>query len=169
MDLGSMICTPKDPQCPRCPLLDECKGKASGNPERYPFRAAKKKIPHVEALSAVIRRNGKILIRQRPPEGLLGGLWEFPNWKIEEIGRSRLRLRNHIRKETGMNVNVGESIGTFQQTFSHFKLTLKVFNCEVIDGRGKGKWVPLKNLSHLPMSRIHRRIADVLSDRRWKI
>jgi A/G-specific adenine glycosylase len=169
MDLGSMICTPKDPQCPRCPLLDECKGKASGNPESYPSRTIKKRIPHVKALSAVIRRNGKILIRQRPPEGLLGGLWEFPNWKIEEIGRSRLRLRNHIRKETGMNVNVGESIGTFQQTFSHFKLTLKVFNCEVIDGRGKGKWVPLKNLSHLPMSRIHRRIADVLSDRRWKI
>jgi A/G-specific adenine glycosylase len=164
MDLGSMICTPKEPQCPRCPLLDECKGKTLGSPESYPSRATKKRIPHIEALSAVIRRNGKILIRQRPPEGLLGGLWEFPNWKIEEKGRSRLRLRlrNYIKKETGMNVNVKESIGTFQQTFSHFKLTLKVFNCEAIDGRGKGKWIPIKNLDQLAMPRIHRRIAGVI-------
>jgi A/G-specific adenine glycosylase len=169
MDLGSIICTPKQPLCFRCPLRDECKARALGNPETYPFTVTKKRIPHVEGLSAVIRRKGKILIRQRPPEGLLGGLWEFPNWKIEEIGRSRLRLRNHIRKETEMSVNVNESIGTFQQTFSHFKLTLKVFNCEVIDGRGKGKWVPARDLGSFPMSRIHRRIANVLSDRRWKM
>jgi len=99
----------------------------------------------------------------------LGGLWEFPNWKIEEIGRSRLRLRNHIRKETGMNVNVGESIGTFQQTFSHFKLTLRVFNCEAIDGRGKGKWVSIKHLDQFAMSRIHRRIANSISNFRFQI
>jgi A/G-specific adenine glycosylase len=169
MDLGSMICTPKEPQCPRCPLLKECRGKALGNPEKYPAKVVKKKIPHVEALSAVIRKNGNILMRQRPPKGLLGGLWEFPNWKIEEIGRSRLRLRNHIRKETGINVEIKESIGTFQQTFSHFKLTLKVFNCEAMEGRGKGEWVPVRDLGSYPMSRIHRRIANVLSDGRWKI
>jgi A/G-specific adenine glycosylase len=110
-------------------------------------------------------------MRQRPPEGLLGGLWEFPNWKIEQGIRSRLRLRlrNRIKKETGMNVTVKEPIGTFHQTFSHFKLTLKVFRCEAIDGMGKGKWVPVKNLDQLAMPRIHRRIANVLSDRRWKI
>jgi A/G-specific adenine glycosylase len=164
MDLGSMICTPKEPQCPRCPLLDECKAKTLGNPETYPSRVRKKRIPHVDALSAVIRRNGKLLMRQRPPEGLLGGLWEFPNWKMKEKGRSRLRLslRNNIKKEMGMNVTVKELIGTFQQTFSHFKLTLMVFNCEAIDGRGKGKWIPIKHLEQLAMSRIHRRIAGVM-------
>jgi A/G-specific adenine glycosylase len=166
MDLGSMICTPKEPQCPRCPLMDECKGKALGNPESYPSKVVKKRIPHRVALSAVIQRNGKILLRQRPPKGLLGGLWEFPNWKIEEKGRSslRLRLRNYIKKEMGMNVNVKESIGTFKQTFSHFKLTLHAFNCEVIGGKAKGKWVPIKSLQQLAMSRIHRRIAEVIDE-----
>ena len=166
MDLGSIICTAKAPQCPRCPLIKECQGKAFGNPESYPSRTVKKRIPHIEALSAVIRRNGKILVRQRPTEGLLGGLWEFPNWKMKEKRRSRLRLRlrNDIKKEMGMNVDVKESMGTFQQTFSHFKLTLHVFDCEATDGRGKGKWIPLKDLSRLPMSRLHRRIAEVISD-----
>ncbi len=129
-----------------------CKGKASGHPERYPSRVIKKKIPHIGAISAVIEKKGKVLLNQRPPKGLLGGLWEFPNWRSEGKGRLRLRLRNYIKKEMGMNVKVKESIGTFQQTFSHFKLTLHVFNCEAIDEKGKGKWVPIKNLDQLAMS-----------------
>jgi A/G-specific adenine glycosylase len=164
MDLGSMICTPKGPKCSHCPLRQFCKGKAWGEPERYPAKGVKKTIPHIEAVSAVIQKNGKILLHQRPPKGLLGGLWEFPNWWIEEkrLERLRLRLRNCIKKETGLNVEVKELIGTFQQTYSHFKLTLHVFHCQPLIGKAKGKWVPIRNLSLLPMSRIHRRIANTL-------
>jgi A/G-specific adenine glycosylase len=168
MDLGAMVCISKDPQCSRCPLDHLCKGKASGNPEKYPSRIAKKKIPHIEAISAVIVRDRKVLLNQRPPKGLLGGLWEFPNWKTEEKGRlrSRLRLRTHIKKEMGMNVEVTEPLGTFKQTFTHFKLTLHTFYCQATGNgkKGKGKWIPIKNLDQLAMSRIHRRIANVLSD-----
>jgi A/G-specific adenine glycosylase len=169
MDLGALICTPKDPLCHRCPLHRYCKAKALGNPERYPSRVVKKRIPHIEAISGVILRNQKVLLHQRPPKGLLGGLWEFPNWRSEESGRLRLRLRDHIKKEMGMNVAVKESIGTFKQTFTHFKLALYVFNCEAIGGRGKGKWVAVRNLHLLPMSKVHRRIANSISDFRLQI
>jgi A/G-specific adenine glycosylase len=162
MDLGSMLCTPKDPQCPRCPLRDLCKGKASGEPERFPAKSIKKKIPHIEAVAAVIQQNGKVLLKQRPPKGLLGGLWDFPNWRIQGEGRLRLRLRNRIQKEMGINVEVKESIGTFRQTFSHFKLTLQVLHCQSLNGKAKGKWVPIRNLHLFPMSRIHRKIAETI-------
>jgi A/G-specific adenine glycosylase len=158
MDLGSMLCTPKEPGCNQCPLHQYCKGYLSGKPESYPPRTVKKRIPHVTALSAVIQRDGKVLLNQRPPTGFLGGLWEFPNWEIE--GEKRLRLRNYIEKEMGVNVKVKESIGTFQQTYSHFKLTLQVFDCHHLNGKGKGKWIPIRKLPLLPMSRIHRRIAE---------
>jgi adenine-specific DNA glycosylase len=65
----------------------------------------------------------------------------------------------------GMNINVKESIGTFQQTFSHFKLTLHVFDCETTARERKGKWVPIKNLDQLAMPRIHRRIAEAIQPR----
>jgi A/G-specific adenine glycosylase len=163
MDLGSTICTLKEPQCPRCPLRDLCKGKAAGNPERFPTKTLKKKIPHIEAVSAVIQRDGKVLLQQRPPEGLLGGLWEFPNWPIEEKQRSRarLRLRSYIKKEIVSNVEVKELVGTFQQTYSHFRLTLHAYYCQSRDAK-KGKWVPVSKLHLFPMSRIHRRIAERL-------
>jgi A/G-specific adenine glycosylase len=160
MDLGAMICTPKEPQCSKCPLREFCKGKASGKPERFPTKTARKKIPLVESVSVVIRKDGKVLLNQRPPVGLLGGLWEFPNWEIQR--EKRLRLRNHIKKEMGVNVKVKESIGTFQQTYSHFRLTLQVFHCQHLNGKGKGKWVPIQDLHLFPMSRIHRRIAEVI-------
>jgi len=170
MDLGAMVCTPRNPLCLRCPLQRLCKAKAQGKPERYPLKAAKKRIPRVDAFSVLIERNGKLLVRQRPPEGLLGGLWEFPNWKTEDKRglRSKLRLRNHIKKELGVNVKVKESIGTFQQTFSHFKLTLHVFQCESsnLDKNRGGKWIPIQNLDQLAMSRIHRRIAEMVMNRR---
>jgi A/G-specific adenine glycosylase len=162
MDLGSIICTPKDPQCPCCPLKDLCQGYLSGKPESYPPRTIKKPIPHVTAVSAVIQKCEKVSLRQRPPRGLLGGLWEFPNWRIDE--RRRLRLRNHIKKEMGLNVEVKGLIGTFHQTYSHFKLTLHVYYCQASNGKGKGggRWVPVKNLNLFPMSTIHCKIADTL-------
>jgi A/G-specific adenine glycosylase len=95
-------------------------------------------------------------------KGLLGGLWDFPNWRIEGEGRLRLRLRNYIKKDMGMNVEVKESIGIFRQTFSHFKLTLHVFDCHYLNGKGKGKWVPIRKLHFFPMPRIHRRIAETI-------
>ncbi len=165
MDLGAMICTPEDPQCPRCPLRHLCKGKASGEPTKYPSKKVRKKIPLITAVSAVIQRNGRVLLNHRPPKGLLGGLWEFPSWRSGESGglRLRSRLRSYIKREMGMNAEVKDSIGTFKQTFTHFKLTLHVFHCEAIDGKGKGKWVPTWSLHLFPMSRIHRRIAESIS------
>lgn len=162
MDLGSMLCTAKEPQCPYCPLHRFCKGSASGEPEKLPTKKIKKKIPHIEAIASVIQKDGKVLLNQRPPKGLLGGLWEFPNWRIEGKGRLRLRLRlrNTIKKEMGLNVKVDELIGVLHQTFSHFKLTLHVYYCVAMGKNKKGRWVAVGNLHLLPMSRIHRRIAE---------
>jgi A/G-specific adenine glycosylase len=164
MDFGSMLCTLKEPQCLHCHLHLFCKGSASGNPEKFPSKGIKKTIPHMESVSAVIKKGGKVLLKQRPPVGLLGGLWEFPNWRIEgkQRMRLRLRLRNTIKKEMKMDVEVKELIGVFNQTYSHFKLTLHVFYCPPLDRRGKGKWVPVKSLPLLPMSRIHRRVAEMI-------
>ena len=166
MDLGSMVCTVKEPGCEHCPLHNVCKARASGKPESYPSKRIRKTIPHVESVSAVIKKNGKVLLRQRPPSGLLGGLWEFPNWTMKEKERSRLRLRlrNHLKKDIGITADVKELIGTFRHTFSHFKLTLHPYHCQSTNGKGKGKWVRIKDLSLLPMSRIHRKIAERIDE-----
>ena len=172
MDLGATICTPKEPSCSLCPLRNLCRAKALGNPERYPTKAKKRKIPHVNGVSAVIVRDGKVLLHQRPPRGFSGGLWEFPNWRVQgEKSRSR-RLLKGIKEERNLSVAVKDRIGIFEQTYSHFKLTLHVYHCQAAEGdkTGVGRWVRIRDLHRFPMSRIHRRISQtILEDRKTRI
>jgi A/G-specific adenine glycosylase len=160
MDLGSTICTPKNPLCLHCPIKNICKGYRLGEPERFPSRVVKKRIPHIEAVTAVIEKGGKVLLKQRAAKGFLGGLWEFPNWRLDGGKDLTSFLRAKVKSDLGLKVKWKDHLGTFKQTYSHFKLTLQVFDCEHLNGKGKGKWVPIKNLGQLAMSRIHRRIAD---------
>ena len=74
--------------------------------------------------------------------------------------RVRLRLRNTIKKEMKMDVEVKELIGVFNQTYSHFKLTLHVYDCFATGKNKKGRWVAVGDLHLLPMSKIDRRISE---------
>ncbi|MEK7244306.1 MAG: NUDIX domain-containing protein, partial [Thermodesulfobacteriota bacterium] len=69
----------RKPDCPVCPLQDDCRARVQGLVHRLPVRGKKKSIPHREVVSAVIRDgNGRLLIVQRPARGLLGSRWKFP-------------------------------------------------------------------------------------------
>ena len=78
MDLGAMICTPKNPDCTACCLRSLCLAYSKGLQKTLPVKSPGRKVPHYHIAAGVIWRGGKILITQRPAEGLLGGLWEFP-------------------------------------------------------------------------------------------
>ena len=163
MDLGATVCTPKKPSCPRCPLRSLCRAKGVGHPERYPTKAKKRKIPHVNGVSAVILRDRKVLLHQRPPKGFSGGLWEFPNWRDPGGKNQNRRLVKWIKEERNVSVTVKDQIGIFEQTYSHFKLTLHVYVCHALSGKSSGRWVSIRDLHRFPMSRIHRRIAQAIT------
>jgi A/G-specific adenine glycosylase len=88
MDIGATICRPKAPNCPFCPLVDDCRAAASGEPQAFPGRVAKP--PRPEKVGAVFfaeRSNGAFLARRRPPRGLLGGTMELPGgpWRAGDL------------------------------------------------------------------------------------
>jgi A/G-specific adenine glycosylase len=86
MDLGAMVCTPRRPDCPRCPLGAACQARESGHPEMLPRKAAKRRRPERHAIAFLaVRGDGRVLLRRRPPDGLLGGMMELPAtaWRDE--------------------------------------------------------------------------------------
>ena len=168
MDLGASLCTPKDPDCPACPLADSCQAKALGIQEQRPVSTPKPTIPHHVVTAAVIRKDDRVLITCRPPHGLLGGLWEFPGGKRLE-GEDLINcLQREIREELGVEVEVGEELGEFKHAYTHFRVTLHAFYCRILLGELRlieatdMRWVTLSELKQYPMGKIDRQISKSL-------
>ena len=81
MELGSMLCTPKLPNCFICPVREHCRAIHEMNPETLPIKLAKKKPKDVTHIVIAAERNGKYLFEQRPAEGLWSNMWQLPTWQ----------------------------------------------------------------------------------------
>jgi len=168
MDLGALICVPKNPRCPLCPLKDECLSQKNGTQDRRPILKPKKRTPKFVHAAGVVIKDGKVLLAQRPREGLLGGMWEFPNGRVE--GRPADELESILMLEYNLKVRRGESVGVVKHAYTHLKVTQHIFHCQLISKSNNGnlKWVKLKELDNYPMGRIDRQIAGMLDGQVYK-
>lgn len=129
MELGQRICRPRDPECGDCPLGDLCLAKQRGTQTMRPVKAPKTPIPHYDVAAGLIWHNEQLLIAQRPPDGLLGGLWEFPGGKRENGETLEACLRRELREELAIDVEVGALFVKVKHAFTHFKITLYAYEC----------------------------------------
>ena len=175
MELGALVCTPRRPNCPECPLNLICRAAALGVQEELPVKIPQAEIPHYVVTAAVIWRDGQVLIAQRPQAGLLGGMWEFPGGKVEPGENLVDCLQREIREELDAEVEVGEPLGIYEHAYSHFRVTLHAFLCRLNGGEPQPiqpqalLWIPPTNLKDYPMGKIDRAIAgrvdEMMSDR----
>lgn len=169
MDLGALICTPRAPDCPRCPLANQCEARRLGIQEERPVAAPKAEVPHYTVTAAVIERDGQFLIAQRPPAGLLGGLWEFPGGKLQPGEDLAACLQREIIEELGVRIRVGQALGIYRHAYTHFRVTLHAFHCTLANGCQPQpievhnlRWVSPDELTDYPMGKIDRQIASNL-------
>jgi len=80
MDLGATVCTRTKPDCARCPLARNCLAYASGSPTDWPHKKPKKVKPVRKTLMLLAVRDNAVLLQRRPPSGIWGGLWSFPQF-----------------------------------------------------------------------------------------
>lgn len=172
MDLGALLCTPRSPDCERCPLNDLCQARALGVQEERPVLSPRPALPHHTVTAAVIRRDGKVLVARRPSGGLLGGLWEFPGGKLEAEEELGDGLRREICEELGVEVIVGAPLGVYHHSYTHFRITLHAFECRLAAGEpcpleaSELRWAAPAELASFPMGKIDRRIAGSLAGRK---
>ncbi len=168
MELGATVCLAQTPKCLLCPLNDSCQARLLGLELALPVKSAKKPLPHYHVTAAVISLAGKVLIAQRPPEGMLGGLWEFPGGKQEASESLADCLRREIREELGLEIAVGEPLVTVKHSYTHFKITLHAFACRLIKGQPQAlgvadwRWVTLDEIDTLPFPRTDQKIIEAL-------
>ena len=135
MELGSRVCTPQSPSCPTCPVGDWCRAKAElDDPASLPRKVPKKQRPHYQVAAGLIRKGDELLIAQRPAEGMLGGLWEFPGGKQEPGETLPECLVREIREELGIEIEVGARLTSVDHAYSHFSITLHAFAARYVRG-----------------------------------
>ena len=171
MDLGATLCTPRNPDCGRCPLQAHCQAYRLRLQDERPVVVVKPAVPHYTVTAAVIERQGSFLITQRPPDGLLGGLWEFPGGKLHPGEDLPAGLQREICEELGVAVRVGEEIGVYRHAYTHFRVTLHAFCCHLLNGQQPQpiqaqdlRWVNPADLAGYPMGKIDRQIAAHLAE-----
>ncbi len=169
MDIGALICIPKVPRCDQCPVNALCQAYALGLQAERPVRKPKKAVPHHIVTAAVILRDEEVLIAQRPLDGLLGGLWEFPGGKLERGEDLVSGLKREIQEELDVEVEVLGSFGVYEHAYTHFRVTLHAFGCALTDGQPRPKaatdlaWALPAQLQDYPMGKIDRQIAERLA------
>jgi A/G-specific adenine glycosylase len=128
MDLGATICTPRRPACGLCPVRGDCCGFAEGLAEALPYREARGERPTRRGAAFVaLRTDGAVLLRQRPPQGLLGGMLETPSSPWEE-GRPNGRS---LVEYAPLKASWRKLPGLVAHTFTHFHLELTVYRAQV--------------------------------------
>ncbi len=127
MDLGAMLCTPRDPACDVCPLKLHCVARQENRQGALPMKPVKKAVPIRQAVAVLVRdETGRVLLTQRTEEGLLSGMWELPNISVTRKP-TRCDALRALRDEAGLVASRAEPLGRVRHFFSHFELLFYVY------------------------------------------
>ncbi len=120
MDLGATVCTRSQPRCQDCPLNGDCLALAEGRESELPQRKPRKATPLRQTVFVIVRDpRGCVLLERRPPAGVWGGLWSFPECEPgTDVGA-------WCREHLGVAVKPVRELAALRHTFSHFRLDIQ--------------------------------------------
>ncbi|UIP07990.1 A/G-specific adenine glycosylase [Erythrobacter sp. SDW2] len=151
MDLGSQVCTVRQPQCLLCPLASHCTARTL-DPERFPVKPAKKARPVRQGRAFWIVREDAVWLVRRQGSGMLGGMRALPDdgWSARGDGHGEPPLPGEWA-----------SRGVVRHGFTHFEIELEVLACAGNnDMPGQGEWWPLERLTEAGLPTLFAKAAQ---------
>jgi len=138
MDLGATVCRPRRPLCDACPIAADCRARAEGAPETYPRRTPKAERPHRHGVAYRLMCGREIGLVQRPPRGLLGGMAGLPTsaWRAAPFSAGEAVASAPAKADW-------ISVGAIEHVFTHFSLSLAVYEAGVGSKSAGFLWTPI--------------------------
>jgi A/G-specific adenine glycosylase len=151
MELGALLCTPREPQCGDCPIAKGCVAHRDGRVHELPELAKRPQVTQRRFVAFVAENRGQVLVRQRPAGVVNAHLWEFPNLEIGVNGGQKDRTM------------AGKTpFCTIKHSITRYRITLEAFRVSARFARkwngGNERWVDRKKLDSLPFTSAHRKI-----------
>ena len=168
MELGALICRPRNPACSHCPLNRHCMAHQTGQVIRYPKRQKSRATPRYHIAVGVIYKNDRVLITRRKAEGLLGGLWEFPGGKIRNGESAQAACIREIKEEVNLSVHIDRHLAQIKHAYTHFKIVMEVFCCHYKSGRVRLKgpvgfrWIGFDEFKNYPFPRANHKFIPLI-------
>lgn len=132
MDLGATLCTRARPRCDDCPLVSECRAHAAGRERDFPGSRPRRDLPVRKTHMLMVRNTqGEVLLQQRPPSGIWGGLWSLPEIDSMEIAAE------WCRRQLGQDIGRIDAWPALRHTFSHFHLDITPLLIELGENRAQ--------------------------------
>jgi A/G-specific adenine glycosylase len=178
MELGALICQPDNPGCDRCPVSASCRARSLGKPERFPVRKPRRKSVPVDVAVLLIRRRARYLMEWREPgpgdqgqPDYLRQIWNFPMSEVVDGDSSPIDLVARVAEARGLDLRLGDRLGTARHTVTFRRITLHVWDARVEghDSRSsratesRWKWVrPAQLGTELPVSALAKKALGVV-------
>ncbi len=121
----------------------------------------------LEVCVAVVRREGRLLVRRRPRGSHLAGTWEFPGGKRRPGERGRACAERETREETGLVVRAGAEIARVRHDYPERRVLLRFFSCVAVVGRLRRsralRWVSPRALRRMRIPEANRSLVRRLA------
>ena len=158
MDLGAIVCSRGMPKCDACPVQPSCLAHAQGLVEELPTPRTRKIIPERSTTMLIMEHDGHLLLVQRPPKGIWGGLWSLP-----EVEEGWVPASIHEWQSTPDNTDfhakasvITSRLAAFQHVFTHFRLHIQPYAMRFsgktrpeipsIGHQDEARWVPVTQI-----------------------
>ena len=168
MDIGSLICKPYSVSCNQCPLSNSCKGFLNGSPLLYPIYKYKKSLPVKNIIAGLVQHNDKIFITKRKDDGALGGLWELPMILVKDYN-DRSLFKKLLKDKYNLNLKINNKIGNILHSFSHYKMNIEIFNCEIMNIRNQkssnnniSKWINRREIVNYAFHKANHKLFELI-------
>ncbi len=167
MELGSLICTPRAPNCSQCPVQRLCPTRAAGLQEEIPAESRKMVYQQVREAAVIIRRDGQVLLRRCGPQERWAGLWDFPRFVVHSRTAPDLAVEaaTQVAELTGQRIRLGRRLTSMKHGVTRFRITLICHEAEWLGGPAAADlcWLNPPQLADYPLSVTGRKLSKLLS------
>ncbi|WP_237564944.1 A/G-specific adenine glycosylase [Blastopirellula marina] len=170
MELGSEICTPRNPQCGVCPVATLCQAKRENAVAEIPVPKKKMQYEDRTEVAIIVRRKKEVLLRQCGADERWAGLWDFPRFQVaSEAELLSGELASQLEERTGLSAAIGSRLTTIKHGVTKYRITLHCHEAEGMTGRLRKDataplvWAAVDKLADFALSTTGRKIAQLLA------